>query len=145
LYRVLLNNDVTNYSSGANPTADAFFVKQPIADNIKTMTFKYYDDQGNLISPNTPANVSDDIGGADANIATRARIRRVVVDLVGMTPAPDRAYSDPAEASTSSTVHYRKFDLQSDVTMENLGRSGMQDSDNIPPGQVTPAPTLCGG
>jgi prepilin-type N-terminal cleavage/methylation domain-containing protein len=145
LYRVTLNNDMTNYSSGANPTAASFFVKQPVADNIKSMTFRYYDDQGNLVSPNTPDDASDDIGGGDANIPIRARIRRIVVDLVGMTPDPDLRYLDPAEASTSSTAHYRKFDLTSDVTPENLGRSGIQDSDTTPPGQVSPAPTICGG
>ncbi len=145
LYRVSLNNDVSSYNSGDNPTAAAFFVKQPVADNIKSMTFKYYDDQGNLISPNTPADPSDDIAGTSANNPLRARIRRIVVDLVGMTPEPDLRYLDPAEASTSPTAHYRKFDLTSDVTPENLGKSGLQDSDTTPPGQVTPAPTLCGG
>lgn len=145
LYRVTLNNDVSSYSSGANPTADTFFVKQPVADNIKAMTFRYFDDQGILVSPNTPGDPSDDIGGAESASPTRSRIRRIVVDLVGMTADPDQGYSDPAEASTSSTVHYRKFDLASDVTPENLGRSGMQDSDNTPPGQVSPAPTICGG
>ena len=145
LYRVTLNNDMAAYVSGANPTAAGFFVKQPVADNIKSMRFRYYDDQENLVSPDTPADASDDIGGADANVATRARIRRIVVELVGMTSDPDINYTDPAEASTSSTAHYRKFELVSDVTPENLGRSGMQDSDTSPPGQVSPAPTLCGG
>ena len=145
LYRVTLNNDMAAYVSGANPTAAGFFVKQPVADNIKSMRFRYYDDQENLVSPDTPGDASDDIGGADAGVATRARIRRIVVELVGMTSDPDINYTDPAEASTSSTAHYRKFELVSDVTPENLGRSGMQDSDTSPPGQVSPAPTLCGG
>jgi prepilin-type N-terminal cleavage/methylation domain-containing protein len=145
LYRVTLNNDLANYSSGANPTAAAFFTRQPVADNIRTMTFKYYDDSGTQIGTFTPTDASDDIGGADAGAPQRARIRRVAVDLVGMTPNPDQSYLDPAEASTSSTAHYRKFQVSSNVTIENMGRSGMQDSDNTPPGQVTPAPTLCGG
>jgi len=145
LYRVTLNNDVSSYSSGSNPTADSFFVKQPVADNIKSMTFRYYNDQGVLVSPNTPTNASDDIGGAEANSSIRSNIRRIVVDLIGMTQDPDQKYNDPAEAVTSSTVHYRKFDLASDVTPENLGRTGIQDSDTTPPGQVSPAPTLCGG
>jgi len=145
LYRVTLNNDVSSYSSGANPTAAAFFTRQPVADNIKSMTFKYYDDQGNQIGTFTPTDSTDDIGGADANAALRSRIRRITVDLVGMTPDPDLRYLDPAEASTSSTAHYRKFEISSNVTPENMGRSGMQDWDNSPPGQVTPAPTLCGG
>ncbi|MCI0568669.1 MAG: prepilin-type N-terminal cleavage/methylation domain-containing protein [Acidobacteria bacterium] len=145
LYRVILDNDLTNYSSGANPTAAAFFTRQPVADNIKSMTFKYYDDGGNQIGTFTPADSSDDIGGSDANAPLRSQIRRITVDLVGMTANPDLHYLDPAEASTSSTAHYRKFELSSNVTPENMGRSGMQDSDNSPPGQVTPAPTLCGG
>ncbi|PYQ12445.1 MAG: hypothetical protein DMH00_06195, partial [Acidobacteria bacterium] len=107
--------------------------------------FKYYDDGGNQIGTFTPTDPSDDIGGADANAALRSRIRRIAVDLVGMTANPDLQYLDPAEASTSSTAHYRKFELSSNVVPENLGRSGMQDSDNTPPGQVSPAPTLCGG
>ncbi|HEU5179346.1 MAG TPA: prepilin-type N-terminal cleavage/methylation domain-containing protein [Candidatus Polarisedimenticolia bacterium] len=145
LYRVTLNNDLTNYVSSANPTAAAFFTRQPVADNIRTMTFHYYDDGGTQIGTFTPTDSSDDIGGATANAALRSRIRRISVDLVGMTPNPDQSYLDPAEASTSSTAHYRKFQLTSNVTVENMGRSGMQDSDTTPPGQVTPAPTLCGG
>src|SRR5262245_545053 len=92
LYRVTLNNDLTPYSSGANPTAAAFFTKQPVADNIKSMTFKYYDDGGNQIGTFTPTDSTDDIGGGDANAPLRSRIRRITVDLVGMTPNPDLSY-----------------------------------------------------
>jgi len=133
LYRVTLAD--INGPFPASPQASTNFVYEPVADNLKSMTFLYYDDGGNLLNPNTPANAADDIGGADANTTTRGKVRRIAVSLVGMTPDPDQDYTDPTDATATS--HYRKFDLLSDVNPENLGKTGVKDIDITPP----PTPT----
>jgi prepilin-type N-terminal cleavage/methylation domain-containing protein len=134
LYRITLK-DVAGAFPGS-PQASSNFIYEPVADNIRTMTFRYYDDQGTMLNNNTPAVTTDDIGGGSgtAEIA-RSRIRRVTVSLVGMTQDPDLKYFDPTDAS--ATTHYRKFSLQSDVNPENLGKSGVKDIDVTPP----PTPT----
>jgi prepilin-type N-terminal cleavage/methylation domain-containing protein len=133
LYRVSLA-DVTVFPS--TPPNGTSFVFEPVAENIRTLTFQYYDDAGVLLNPDTPAVTVDDIGGSQGNVLTRGRIRRIAVNLVGMTADEDPAYIDTSDA-LAATQHFRKFDLQSDVNIENLGRSGVKDVDITPP----PAPT----
>jgi prepilin-type N-terminal cleavage/methylation domain-containing protein len=132
LYRITLKDVAGSFPS---PGGASDFVYEPVAENIRTMTFQYYDDQGTMLNPNTPANAADDIGGADANNLARSRIRRIKVNVVGMTRDEDLGYTDVSDAS--ATLHYRKFDLASDVNPENLGKTGIQDIDIIPP----PSPT----
>jgi hypothetical protein len=133
LYRVTLADVSGAYPS--SPQAASAFVFEPVADNIRTMQFQYWPDAGSMLNPNTPANPADDIGGDDTQSLNRARIRRITVNLVGMTQDEDMDYVDASDAS--ATTHYRKFDLASDVNPENLGRSGVKDIDITPP----PAPT----
>ena len=132
LYRVTLRDVAGAFMSSPQPASQ--FVYETVAENIRSMTFRYLPDAGAALGPDTPANAADDIGGADAGIATRARIRRISVGLVGMTPHADPDYTDAGDAS--ATTHFRKFDLRSDVNAENLGRSGVRDIDITPP----PAP-----
>ena len=133
LYRVSLA-DVTG-AFPASPQAATNFVYEPVAENIRSMQFLYYNDAGTLLSPNTPTNSADDIGGADANSLTRSRIRRISVRIVGMTQDEDMDYTDPTDATATS--HYRKFDLASDVNPENLGKTGVRDLDVTPPASPT--------
>jgi prepilin-type N-terminal cleavage/methylation domain-containing protein len=129
LYRVTLA-DVTGAFPNS-PQASTNFVFEPVAENIRSMTFRYFDDGGVPVGTFTPTNSADDIGGADASSVTRARIRKVHVDLVGMTEDPDLDYVDTTDAS--ATTHYRKFSLDSDVNMENMGRAGIRDLDVTAP------------
>jgi prepilin-type N-terminal cleavage/methylation domain-containing protein len=133
LYRITLA-DVTG-SFPSSPQASSSFIYEPVADNIKSMTFQYWPDSGTQLGPNTPASSGDDIGGADVNSVTRSKVRKITVALVGMTPNPDMDYVDATDAT--ATTHYRKFDLQSEVNPENLGKTGIKDIDITPP----PAPT----
>ena len=132
LYRVTLRDVAGAFLSAPQPASQ--FVYETVAENIRTMTFRYLPDSGAALGPNTPANAADDIGGNDAGILTRGRIRRISVSLVGMTPDEDLDYTDAGDAS--ATTHFRKFDLRSDVNPENLGRAGVRDLDITPP----PAP-----
>jgi prepilin-type N-terminal cleavage/methylation domain-containing protein len=134
LYRITLKD--INGAFPSSPQAATSFTYEPVADNIRTMTFQYLpDSSATLLNPNTPANSGDDIGGSDANALTRSKIRKIKVSLVGMTPDEDLDYVDAGDATATS--HYRKFDLSSDVNPENLGRTGVKDVDITPP----PAPT----
>src|SRR6185503_10988203 len=118
----------------AAPQPASRFVYEPVATNIRSMTFRYLPDSGPAIGPATPANPADDVGGDDAALLARSRIRRISVSVVGMTADEDLDYVDASDAS--ATTHFRKFDLRSDVNPENLGRTGFRDVDITPP----PAP-----
>jgi prepilin-type N-terminal cleavage/methylation domain-containing protein len=133
LYRITLADVAGGFP--ASPQAASNFVFEPVADNIRSMSFLYYDDQGTMLGPNTPANVADDIGGLEGASLTRSRIRRIAVNLVGMTQDEDLAFTD--SDAVAAVQHYRKFDLQSDVNPENLGKTGIKDLDTSPP----PVPT----
>ena len=132
LYRVTLRDVAGAFMSSPQPATQ--FVYETVAENIRSMTFRYLPDSGAALGPDTPANPADDIGGGDAGVMTRSRIRRISVSLVGMTPDEDPDYVDASDAT--ATTHFRKFDLKSDVNAENLGRSGVRDIDITPP----PAP-----
>src|SRR5439155_27370016 len=110
LYRVTLADVAGAFPT--SPQAATNFVFEPVADNIKSMTFLYYTDSGTMLNPNTPANAADDIGGSDATSGSRAKIRRIAGSVVGMTQGPEPDYNDAADVS--ATTHVRKFDLQSD-------------------------------
>jgi len=133
LYRVTLAD--VNGAYPSSPQASSAFVFEPVADNIRSMQLQYWPDGGTMLGPNTPASAGDDIGGDDAQSVNRSKIRRITVNLVGMTPDEDLDYTDASDAT--ATTHYRKLDLASDVNAENLGRSGVKDIDVTPP----PAPT----
>ncbi|HZN03096.1 MAG TPA: prepilin-type N-terminal cleavage/methylation domain-containing protein [Candidatus Polarisedimenticolia bacterium] len=132
LYRVTLRDVAGAFLSSPQPASQ--FVYETVAENIRSMTFRYLPDSGAVLGPDTPANPADDIGGDDAGILPRSRIRRISVSLVGMTPDEDLDYVDASDAT--ATTHFRKFDLKSDVNAENLGRAGVRDIDITPP----PAP-----
>jgi prepilin-type N-terminal cleavage/methylation domain-containing protein len=133
LYRIVLKPGGTALSNMPD--------KQPLADNIKSMTFTYYDALGNVLG--TMA------GGMDtaADIAARKKIAKVGIQIVGMTQDPDRDYADPTDTNPLSR-NYRKFDLASDVVPRNLGFVGAPDLDvddpNTPTGLYVDA-GHCGG
>jgi len=124
LYRIIHSNDTTDYGNWGE-----FSIKQAISDNIKSLRFRYFDGQGNQLNTFDLTQTSDDIGGDDsaATVSTRAAIRRVELDIVGLTPNPDKDYTDWDDA-IAATRKYRKFSLVSDVTMANLGFTGMVDN-----------------
>ncbi|MEW5806003.1 MAG: prepilin-type N-terminal cleavage/methylation domain-containing protein [Acidobacteriota bacterium] len=128
LYKITLNNDYATYGTSS------FIVRQPVADNIKSMTFKYYDQNGALMT--AP-------GGSESAKDTRSTIRRIEVDLVGMTQHPDPKWVDPAD-SDPKTRQYRKFNLTSDIIPRNLGMKGIPDIDLTAPSTPTGV-ALCQG
>ncbi len=111
--------------------------KQPVADNIRSLVFTYYDGAGNVLG--TMA------GGMDTTTAMdqRKRIAKIGVRIVGMTQDPDRNYQDPTDTNPLSR-NYRKFELASDVTPRNLGFVGIPDLDLEDPNMPTGL-SVCAG
>ncbi len=146
LYRITLNNDPATYGTSS------FFTRTPVVENIRSLRFRYYDSVGTQL--NTTFDLddpSDDIGGAETTQARNARgaIRRIQVELEGLTREPDLGWADPDD-SDPETREYRKFQLVSDVTPRNLGMVGIRDlqSDLVPPSKParpTLVPGHCGG
>jgi prepilin-type N-terminal cleavage/methylation domain-containing protein len=140
LYRVTLSN------------TDGSPVKTPLVENVRSMTFKYFDQNGVQTNGTFDlTSAAEDIGGAEtaATKAQRAGIRRITLSLVGLTRDPDLGWVDPTDTH-AATRSFRKFGLQGDVTPRNLGMKGIKDimADITPPGKPG-APSLypghCGG
>jgi hypothetical protein len=113
LYRITLNNDIATWGSGD------FLVWTPVMENVASLAFRYFDANGTELTS---------IGGAEttAAIGTRSKIRRIQVDVVGLTRNPERVWRDPADPNPL-TSPFRKFRLTGDVTPRNLGRAGARD------------------
>ena len=102
------------------------------------MTFRYIDQNGtqsnSTFDLTTPA---EDIGGTEAPAARALRtgIRRIGIELEGMTREPDLGWRDPDDTNAATQAH-RKFRLEADVSPRNLGMKGIRDlaSDFVPPG-----------
>ncbi len=147
LYRITLNPDTSTYGNSG------FIVRTPLVDNVYSMTFKYYDQNGVQLNPTFDlTTTSDDIGGAEAAAAKQKRtnIRRVAVDLVGVTRDPDLTGWTDTTDPYPATQKKRKFELVSDIQPRNLGLKGVKDlqADVTPPSKpATPAlhPGHCGG
>ncbi len=111
--------------------------KQPVADDIRSLTFTYYDGSGNVLTT-----MAEGMDTATA-IELRKKIAKVGVKIVGMTEDPDLAYFDPADTNPKSR-HFRKFELASDVTPRNLGFVGIPDLDLDDPNTPTGL-SVCAG
>lgn len=130
LYRISLSN------------ANGSVVKTPLVENVRSLLFRYYT-QGD-VQVAAP-------GGAEtaAAKAARASIRRIEIDLTGLTRDPDLGWQDTTDTNPA-TRSYRKFQLRGNVAPRNLGMKGIRDimADVTPPGKPG-APTLnpghCGG
>jgi len=145
LYRITLTDVAGTFPSA--PQAASAFTYEPVAENIRSMSLIYTSVGGFMINADTPDDPSDDIGGGDAAETQREQIRSIHVDLVGMTPDEDLDYTDLGESAAVAS-HFRKFDLQTDINPENLGKAGVKDVDITPPDaptNVTLVPDHCQG
>ena len=110
----------------------------PLADNIRSMSFRYFNRRGDQVNAGFDLNdASDDIGGSDADdldcqgIAAsckmvRASIRRIEFRLEGITRDPDPDWIDADDIYAATRAH-RKFSLGGDIAPRNLGLRGMPD------------------
>ena len=113
----------------------------PIADNIRSLTFRYFAD--------TAATTKQEIGCGDAAVCTvadlpfgkgqfdgnkpdvdiierdvRQKIKSVRLALVGMNPQQDASFNDTSDAYAPN---YRKFPLETVVVPRNLGKHGLKE------------------
>ncbi|HYS06839.1 MAG TPA: prepilin-type N-terminal cleavage/methylation domain-containing protein [Candidatus Dormibacteraeota bacterium] len=129
LYRVTLRNTGGLFPSA--PQAPSNFLFESIADNIRSLTLQYYDHEGRLLSPGTPQDPVDDIGGGDTGIVTRARIRSIKITLTGMPPQES---SESGKHPVGRRVSRAEgFSLSSMITPGNLGRVGIADTSTQAP------------
>lgn len=121
--------------------ADGAAVTDVIADNVFRLSFNYLAADG-AVAVTT-------FGSDDAQRAARAAVRRVDVNLIGMTDRPDLGYTDPntyVPAESSSTRRFRKFSLSEQIVMPNMGVIGRRHQ--VAPQLTIAAPpslTVCTG
>ncbi|HEX7139521.1 MAG TPA: prepilin-type N-terminal cleavage/methylation domain-containing protein, partial [Vicinamibacterales bacterium] len=121
---------------------DGSVVRTPLADNIRSLTFSYFQDaQGTQPLTDSSGNPVTNVGGNgqydpatpstanDANRLTRGKIRSISVSLVGMNSVQDPKYTD----GDAKAPHYRKLTLASTIVPRNLGIVSMQQAANQPP------------
>jgi prepilin-type N-terminal cleavage/methylation domain-containing protein len=128
----------------------------PIADNIRSLTFHYYTDTAATVEvcPGTTApcnNTALPLGAGQYDDTkpdqviperdTRASIKAIRVQLVGMNPNPDAAFKDTTDTVAPT---YRKYPLESVVVPRNIGRHGMKEFSSDPPG-MPQANIACAG
>jgi len=95
--------------------------RTPVADNIRSLRFTYFDGAGSIVDPP---------GGNDEPLArkTRASIRRIRIELEGLTRRGDPRWRDRNDPNPATRRH-RKLRLSVDVVPRNLGLVGRADPD----------------
>jgi prepilin-type N-terminal cleavage/methylation domain-containing protein len=134
---------------------DGSVVTTPLADNIRSLTFSYFQDAAGRLPLTdlaaTPAAITDVGGGGQYNPASpdtvltgriiRGKIRAINVQLVGMNATSDANFND---ATDTIAPNYRKFALQSTIAPRNLGITGLRQISANPPPAATIA-SVCYG
>ncbi|HEX6178286.1 MAG TPA: prepilin-type N-terminal cleavage/methylation domain-containing protein, partial [Thermoanaerobaculia bacterium] len=129
---------------------DGNAIETPIADNIRSMNFRYFTDAAATAANEiATADLPDGEGpynGAepDADVperALRADVRSIRIALVGMNPQLDPAYNDPSDAIAPK---YRKYTLETLIVPRNIGRHGMREFASTAPSAPT-LRTVCAG
>jgi prepilin-type N-terminal cleavage/methylation domain-containing protein len=136
-------------------------VATPLADNIRSLTFSYFQDaqaRQPLTDIADPPAAINDVGGGDQydpahpdavlnNRVIRRKIRAVNVQLVGMNAVADPNFQQTTTAANGTVTdtvtdtiapNFRQFTLQSTIVPRNLGITGLRNGSSNPP----PAPTI---
>lgn len=129
------------------------YEKVAIADNIRRMTFHYYTDLSGtkeIPCPTCTPALTMPLGAGQYDPGdpyktiderdTRAKIKSVRIELVGMNPNPDINYKD----ADTVAPNYRKYELDTLVVPRNLGRRGMKEFATAAPSKPH-IDTVCAG
>ena len=157
LYRFSLDRTQQDFSTGAN------VVRTPLATNIRSVKFTYYQDAQGFVTLKDLENDTDVSTGSPifgegpytvANPTavvreriTRAKINAIRVELIGMNEAPDRGYSVSGE-TVASVKNRRQYRLETLISPRNIQKRGMKEQDTIAPGAPTDVKICtgrCGG
>jgi len=119
LYRITFNNDISTFG-----TPD-FFVRTVLAENIGWLRFRYFDRAGVQLNERDLSTETEDIGGT-SDVATRAKIQRIEIDLMGLAEDTDPRWLDWSDPNPA-TRPYRKFRMTADVRPRNNRAIGLVD------------------
>jgi prepilin-type N-terminal cleavage/methylation domain-containing protein len=113
-------------------------VETPLADNIRSLEFRYFRDVAASVAneiTTLPLGAGQYDGSDPDEIIperdTRADMRAVRVNLVGMNPQRDGDFVDPTDTVARN---YRKYSLESVIVPRNIGRRGMKEFTTTAPG-----------
>jgi hypothetical protein len=100
-------------------------VRQPVADHIRSLVFRYYDHSGGEILP---------VGGGEdpAGRSARAAVARIAIELVGLTEHDDPGWAQAGEPA-SVVARRRRVMLRTEVLLGNRGLVGRPDVDTEDP------------
>ena len=128
LYRITFSTDVGLWGSSS------FVKREVLAENVGSMTFRYYDAAGVQINSTFDLDsTSEDIGGSESAVAARGSIARIQVDLLGLSPDPRAGWVDVTDPNPD-TRPFHKFRLTSNVVPRNVGLAAVPDDGSQPPG-----------
>ena len=146
LYRFSLDRTQQDFTTGAN------VVRTPLATNIRSVKFTYYQDAQGFVTLKDLENDTDVSTGSPifgegpytvANPTavvreriTRAKINAIRVELIGMNEAPDRGYTVSGE-TVASVANRRQYRLETLISPRNIQKRGMKEQDTIAPGAPT--------
>ena len=149
LYRFSLDRAATNFANGAN------VLRTPLASNIRSLSFEYFQDaQGQEALKDLPN--ENDVDAATirglgqfavANPSAlvtereiRTKIRSIRVVLTGMNENADANWTQTTgtdAAVDTAAENYRQYRLETLVAPRNMQRRGMREQDVNPPGSPT--------
>jgi prepilin-type N-terminal cleavage/methylation domain-containing protein len=162
LYRFTLDRSQQVFSGNNN----ANIIPTPLASNIRSVRFTYYQDAQGTDPLKDLANTVDVSDGSTikglgqyqvANPLAlvperdiRSKINSVRITLIGMNESRDAGFTDTAEAAglngspapgltgaPNYTEQYRKYRLETLVSPRNIQKRGMREQDTFPPGAPT--------
>ena len=153
LYRFTLDRAQSDFSTGAN------VIRTPLASNIRSIQFTYFQDAQGTDPLKDLANTTDvstgaTIGGSGQWVANnpgalvvnreiRSKINSLRFVLIGMNEQADPGYKDATE-TLASMQNFRKYRLETLIAPRNIQKRGMREQDTFPPGAPTNV-TLCTG
>jgi hypothetical protein len=116
-----------------------------VAENIFRLSFRYLEDD----VTSQPITATTGIGGANNERDERAKVRRIEINLTGMTDRPDLGYKDETvytPAVPEFTRGHRKFSVTQTIYSPNLGVVGGSHNATLPLDMPTPTSiTACAG
>jgi hypothetical protein len=114
LYRITFSADEGLWGS------PSFVVREILAENIGSMSFRYFDPAGAQLNPTFDLDsTSDDIGGGETASLDRSRIHRIEVELFGLARDPDPGWFDRSDPNPG-TQPFHKFRIASNITPRNM-------------------------